>query len=154
MNIGLIIHSFTGHTLSVGEIIKERLIAKGHNAEIIRINAVNENPNNYRNFELANKPDIAKYDFVFLGAMVIGFNLSPVMKAYIKQIEGIKGKKVSCFLTEMFPKKWMGGNRSMKQMTSMLSEKGAEIVDSDIVNWMKKDRENIISEIADRLSKV
>lgn len=103
---------------------------------------------------MQNIPDISGYDFVIFGAMVIGFNLSPIMKAYIDKLTTLQGKKVSCFLTQAFPKKWMGGNRSMKQITTMLKVKGAEIIASDIVNWMKKDREKIISIVADNLSNI
>ena len=42
MNIGIIIHSFTGNTLSVAEKIRDELGKSGHKASIERVKAVGE----------------------------------------------------------------------------------------------------------------
>jgi flavodoxin len=155
MKIGIVIHSYSGNTLSVGEKIKEKLLALNHSVEILKINAVNENPNKYNpNMTLIDKPDLSSYDFIIFGAMVVGFNLSPVMKIYLKDINSISGKKVSCFLTEGFPFKWMGGTHSLKQFSELLKSKGAEIINTDIVNWMSSKRDSRINEVAEKLVKI
>ena len=93
MRIGIIIHSVTGNTLSVGEKIHEELSAKGFDAVLERVIAADEkNPGLYP--VLLSKPDITPYDVIVFGAPVHGFTLSKAMQAYISQLSGLENKKV------------------------------------------------------------
>ena len=116
MNIGIIVHSHTGNTLSVAEKLKDRFLAEGHLVTLEQVTAVNEDPAAAANVELKTIPDIAGYDVLILGSPVRAFSLSPVMLLYLNQLPLLQGKKISCFVTQQLPFAWMGGNRSIKQM--------------------------------------
>lgn len=151
MKIGIIIHSHTGNTLSVGERLKESLAAGGHTVQLERVTAVNEDPNSREPVRLKSIPDIVQYDAVILGAPVRAFSLSPVMKAYLSQMTKLSGKKICCFVTEYFPKPWMGGNRSIKQMIRAIEQKGGKVASAGVVNWSAKAREEQINELGSGL---
>jgi hypothetical protein len=76
------------------------------------------------------------------------------MRAYLEQLPDLSSKKVSCFVTQSFSKAWLGGNRSVKQFVNALSKKGASVTNTGVVNWNSKIREQQISDIAARFSKI
>lgn len=154
MKIGIIVHSHTGNTLSVAEKIREHFAAQGHTAQIERVTADKEGQSASANSVLLNVPDITPYDVIVFGAPVQAFSLSPVMRKYLEGISSIKGKKVSCFVTQQFPKPWLGGNRAIRQMAQACKDKGTEISASGIVNWSGKLRDRQIEDVAARLSRV
>lgn len=154
MKIGIIIHSHTGNTLSVAEKLRTAIVAKGHIVQLEKVTAINEDPKVKEKVRLQSIPDLTPYDVIIMGAPVNGFSLSSVMKAYLAQIPLIQGKKVACFVTEYFPKPWMGGNHSIHQMIRSVEDKGGEVIDKGIINWSNKAREEQIKEMVVRLSMI
>jgi Flavodoxins len=154
MNIGIILFSRTGNTLSVAEKIRAACAAQGHTAAIERVTAENEDPGGRLPVRLKNAPDPTRFDAVIFGAPVQGFSLSPIMKAYLAQMPQVSGKKVYCFVTQQFPKPWMGGKQAIKQMLQRCRLKGANAAGTGIVNWTSKSRDAQISEVAARFGKI
>jgi len=153
MNIGIIVHSHTGNTLSVAEKLKDRFLAEGHLVTLEQVTAVNEDPAAAANVELKTIPDIAGYDVLILGSPVRAFSLSPVMLLYLNQLPSLQGKKISCFVTQQLPFAWMGGNRSIKQMKKAIISKKGTVDETGVVNWSSKKREDLITDIINRLTK-
>jgi flavodoxin len=135
MKIGIIVHSKTGHTLSVAQKMRERLAANGHSAEIERVTAADEREFDARNVRLRTNPPIDKYDAIVLCAFVQGGRLSPAMTAYLNGIKSFSGKKAACLLTQFFPFSSWGGNQTIAQMTGIIRSKGAEVPGTAIVHW-------------------
>ena len=152
MNIGIIVHSHTGNTLSVAEKLKDKFLAEGHLVTLEQVTAVNEDPAAAANVELKTIPDIAGYDVLILGSPVRAFSLSPVMLLYLNQLPSLQGKKISCFVTQQLPFAWMGGNRSIKQMKKAIISKNGTVVETGVVNWSSKKREDLITDIINRLT--
>ena len=153
MNIGIIVHSHTGNTLSVAEKLKDKFLAEGHLVTLEQVTAVNEDPAAAANVELKTIPDIAGYDVLILGSPVRAFSLSPVMLLYLNQLPSLQGKKISCFVTQQLPFAWMGGNRSIKQMKKAIISKKGTVDETGVVNWSSKKREDLITDIINRLTK-
>ena len=151
MKIGIIIHSNTGNTLHVGERLKDAFLASGHTVHLERVRALNEDPKAKVMVKLEEVPDITKYDYVILGAPVRAFSLSPVMRAYLAQLPDLSEKKIACFVTQHFPKPWMGGNGAIKQMVNAVTQKGGKLSDKGIINWSSGARENQINDVLVRL---
>jgi flavodoxin len=154
MKIGIIIHSHTGNTLYVAEKIKDALITKGHEVQLERVTAENEDPPSKEKVILKSIPDILPYDALIIGAPVRAFSLSPVMKAYLVQVSKIQGKRVDCFVTEHFAKPWMGGNHAVKLIIQAIKKKGGEVIEKGIINWSDNTREEQINELVSRLSSI
>ena len=154
MNIGIIIYSRTGNTLAVAEKVRDACLAQGHTAAIERITAEDESPSSKLPVQLKTKPDPALFDAVIFGAPVQGFSLSPIMKAYLAQMPQFASKKASCFVTQHFPKPWMGGKQAIKQMCHGCEAKGANVAETGIVNWTSKSRDSQIADVASKLSKI
>ncbi|MGD9964032.1 MAG: flavodoxin family protein [Candidatus Izemoplasmatales bacterium] len=146
MQIAIIIHSETGHTLAVATKMQTKLIAAGHQVSLARIQARNDREVDEQKIEFINCPKLPIADAYIFGAPVRGFMLSPLMKAYLNQIDDLSKKPVICFLTQHFPFKWMGGNQAMKQFKALLLNKNAHIKNHHIFNWSaKKKREKQIN---------
>jgi flavodoxin len=153
MNIGIIIHSQTGNTLSVAQKLKEKLSAAGHSVSIQRVSAANDGETNVQNIKLTEKPDAGAYDVLLFGAPVRGFSLSPVMKAYLGCIGQLRGKKTGCFITHYFPYAWMGGNQALGQLCGIVKAKGASVYGTGMVHWSRAaTRETQIEAVAGKLS--
>ena len=152
MNIGIVVYSWSGNTLSVAERLKERLAAAGHTVNLEQVTVVGERKRGAREFELATKPDVEPYDVVVFGAAVEAFSLSPVLTAYLKEVGSLEGKKVACLVTQQFPYPWMGGNRAIRQMKKLCVAKGGAIDGSAVVNWAESRREKTTAQAIDRLS--
>jgi hypothetical protein len=90
---------------------------------------------------------------VVFGAMVEGFSLSPTMQAYLRQLPPLT-MDVRCFVTQHFPKPWMGGNRAVRQFKKLCREKGAEVTQTGVVNWTSPEREAQIADVVARLSRI
>ena len=154
MKIGIIIHSQTGHTLSVGELLAKSLVDAGHEATVKRVAAENEDPQKVANLSLSSVPDVSGYDLLIFGAPVHGFSLSPVMKQYLAGPAQPDGKQVSCFVTQQLKKRWMGGNHAIRQMCSLCGAKGAQVRHTGIVNWSSPERQTQIDGIVKLMGRV
>jgi len=152
MNIGIIVYSWSGNTLSVAEKLKERLAAAGHSANLEQVAVAGERKQGAREFQLETLPDVGPYDAIVFGSAVEAFSLSPVLKAYLKRVGSLEGKMIACLVTEAFPYPWMGGNRAIGQMRRLCQAKGATVVGSAVVNWAKSRREKTIARAIDRLA--
>lgn len=155
MKIGIIIHSQTGHTLSVAEQLRERFLAAGHTISIERITATNDSETNVNSIILTNMPILDIYDIIIFGAPVRGYALSPVMQAYLRRLPSLKGKTVCGFVTQFFPKPSMGGNQAIGCLDEICRSKGAGLEKSGIVNWINPiRRRKLIEETVDKLVKI
>ena len=154
MNIGIVVYSWSGHTLSVAEKLKEKLAADGHSVTLEQVAVVGERKQGARDFQLETLPDVTPYDAVVFGSAVEAFSLSPVLTAYLRQIGSLEGKRVACLVTQQFPYAWMGGNRAIGQMRRLCQTKGGTIVGSAVVNWAKSRREKTTALAIERLAEL
>jgi len=154
MNIGIIVYSQTGNTLSVAEKLKEKLAAAGHTASLEKVTVAGGRKPGDKSFQLEAQPDPGSYDAVVFGSAVEAFSLSPVLSAYLKKVGSLQGKKVACLVTQAFPYPWMGGNRAIRQMRKLCQSKGAAVSGSGIVNWAKWRREKTTAKAVARFSKL
>ena len=76
------------------------------------------------------------------------------MASYFKQAASLQGKPIACFVTKQLPFYWTGGNRAIRQMKRFCTSKGASVLGSGIVIWGSKQRDQQISEVVDRLSRL
>jgi len=141
MNVGIVVYSQTGNTLSVCEDLKGKLAAAGHTVSLDRVSVAGERTGGERDFQLDGRPSIASYDVVIFGAAVEAFSLSPVLTDYLKQTDALEGKRVGCLVTQAFPFPWLGGNRAIRQMRKLCQAKGGSVYATGIVNWPPSRRE-------------
>ena len=150
MKTGIIVHSQTGNTLQVAEKLAQAIKAKGYEAQVERVTTAETNPDTFKSITLGIAPDPAGYDLLLLGAPVQAFALSAAMKAYLSQLPDLKAKRVVCFVTQQFPKAWMGGNRAVKQMREAVTQKGGQVEASYVINWSSKVRNEQIDSLVTR----
>lgn len=150
MNIGIIVYSSTGNTLSISEKLKKELTAAGHVAIIERISQENEKEMLPSRIVLKNNPDLKAYDLLIFASPVNGFTLAPVFKRYLSQMPAITGKRFMTFVTQGLPADWMGGNRALKIMKEQITAKGGKFLAQGIIHWNRKNREDVTEELIGR----
>lgn len=140
MKIGLIVYSQTGNTLGVAEKIQEAIRMNGHEVVLERVKTEGD-PNKGETIRLSNAPSPNGYDAVVFASPVQAFNLAQGMKLYFQQMPEFETEKVCCFVTQHFPKPWLGGNRAIRQMEDYCRQKGQTVSETGVVNWTNKQRE-------------
>ena len=141
MKIGIYVHSHTGNTLQVAQKLLDRLLADGREAVLERVEAVSKDTGVHGEVPLASCPDTASADALVFAAPVWAFSLNPVMKTYLAQLPPLQGKPVCCMVTHQFAWPWLGGNRAVRQMQNLLTQKGARVLATGVINWSGKARE-------------
>ena len=147
MKVAIVVYSKTGHTLSVSERVKQELSNKGHDVTLMNVKAENDDPNSKGPLQLTEIPSVETFDNVIFAGHIQAFSLAPAMKKYVDQLEDLSGKNVLCLLTQFFPFSWMGGNRGMRQMCSVIEGKNGTIHRKGIVHWSRKKKEEEIANV-------
>lgn len=145
MKIAVVIYSYTGNSFSIGQKIVRFLQSHNHEAKLIRVNVTDDQPSK-TDVQLGETDSIATFDKVVFGSPVRAFSLAPAMVKYLQQIESLRGKSVSCFVTKQLPFSWTGGTSALKKMVSLCKEKGADIDKTAIINWSNKQRDRVIDD--------
>jgi flavodoxin len=153
MNIGIVVYSRTGHTLSVAETLKEAYLAAWHGVTLEQVETAGPAKPGAEHFQLKTKPQIDPYDALVFGSPVWGGAMAPPMASYLEQITSLQGKKVACLTTHFFPPGW-GGNQAISQMKQICESKGATVCGSGSVSWLPLGRKRRIAKVVDDLSKL
>ncbi len=150
--IGIIVYSHTGNTLSVAQKLEQALKDSGRAAVILRVEPAGDELPSAASVRIKAAPDVAPYDAVVFASPVHAFSLAPVMKLYLSQISSLTGKEVSCFVTQQLKKPWLGGNRAVRQIAAACRAKGAELKVCGVINWSSGAREEQIKDLIGKLA--
>ena len=153
MNIGIIVYSQTGHTLSVAVKLEQALSAAGHAAKLEPVESSEPARPGATDVQLKTAPDVDAYDALVFCSPVWGGALAPPMASYLEQIASLQGKRVACLVTQFFPPA-LGGNQTLAQMKDICESKGAVVCGSGDVNWFRLRRRQKIAEVVDSLSRL
>ena len=151
MDIGIVVHSKTGHTLSLAVILKERLLAAGHAVTLEQVETYGRAKPGAANVQLKTKPEVDPYDALVFGCPVWGGVMSSAMTSYLAQVTSLQGKKVACLATHIFPP-GLGANQTISQMKEICESKGAIVCGSGSVSWFPLGRKRRIAEVIDNLT--
>ncbi len=142
MKIGIIIYSKTGNTKMVSERIKEKY--NDITIEEIKIAGNPEKGMDYFDITNAPKPD---YDYIIFASAVNAFTLCPVMVKYLMDIEDLENKKISIFVTQFFPYKFMGGNNAIRKMQKLIENKKGKVRKTGVINFKNKKKDDMITNL-------
>ncbi len=156
MKIGIIVYSQTGNTYSVVEKVKEKLVNKGHEVNIDRLEPLDQSEVHpgAKNIKYKNFPELGKYEGYIFASPVQAFSLAAGMESYLKNIESLDNKKTACVLTKGLPFNWTGGTRAMKQLRDLLETKNSNVVETGIIKWLSFNRNKKIKKIVEKMSKI
>jgi len=155
MNIGIMVFSKTGNTLSVAEKLHETLLEKGHKAVLEQVTASNDVEMDPKKVVLSNVPSTQGYDMLVFAAPVNGFRLAAVMKAYLQGIPSLEGKLLAGFVTQAFAFPSWGGKQAIRGMEALVDAKGGELSATGVVNWMfAGKRKALIAETVEKIAAI
>jgi flavodoxin I len=159
MDIGIVVYSWTGHTLSVAVKLQEALSASGHAVTLERLEVAGNRPSavgvrpGATDVPLKTRPAIAGYDALVFGAPAWGGTPASPMVSYLEGLTSLEGKKVACLATGVFPAGW-GRNQTLAQMVEICEAKGATVCGSGSVGWWSFARGRQIAEVIQHLSRL
>lgn len=151
MNIGIIVYSRSGHTLTVARKLEQRLTADGHKVTLEQLETVGQVDLSATTAELKTVPGVETYDAFVLGTPVNGGRMSAPMKSYLDEIPSLAGKRVALLLTHFFPSQW-GANQTFEQMTEVCESKGATVVGSGDARWTSLRRRRQIAQAVESVA--
>ena len=151
MKIGIIVHSATGNTYSLAEKLQQKLIGLGHEADLVRLEPVADDKNKSK-VRFDQIPQTEKYDALVFGGPVNGFSISAALAAFLKQAKSLQNKQVACMVTQKFSNPMLGGNHTIKQIKQLAEAKGAQVVQTGVVNWDNPRREQMIDDLVEKIS--
>jgi flavodoxin len=134
MNIGLIVYSRIGHTLSVAARLEQALSAAGHTVNLEQVEAAGPVRPGATDVSLKTVPETAGYDALRFGTSVQGGTLAPPMASYLEQVPSLQGVPVACLVTGFFPPGW-GRNQTIARMVEICESKGATLCGTGSVGW-------------------
>jgi NAD(P)H dehydrogenase (quinone) len=136
VNIGIFVHSQSGHSSALGMAITKALREKGHEVDIQLIMPAGRAHPRMKRVELREEiPDLSSYDAVLFGGPVWAFTASPVVISFIKEIPSLKGKKALCFTTSGFPTAISGAEGGLKKLAGLLQEIDATVLEGEAIFW-------------------
>jgi flavodoxin len=155
MKCGIIVHSETGHTAELARRIAERLREEGHDVDLKLVRAKHRTNPLSRSVTLLRTPEVEEYEALVVGAPVHAFGASPVILAYLAQLDSLKGKTAVPFVTKGLPGAATGGRQALERMSAKLEAAGATVHRGTMVRWLfgprAADVDRAIREIADHL---
>jgi flavodoxin len=156
MNIGIIIHSQSGHTAALAKAIAEKFRANNHEVDIKLLLTSGLNKPGSRNFTISNTPeeeDINLYDAILFGGPVWGFKASPVIMEYLRWLKKLNGKKAMGFVTMASPWKSLGGTRAIRAMNEELEASGSTVLAGEMVQYLFGFNKQKLQEAVERIYK-
>ncbi|HAV20025.1 MAG TPA: hypothetical protein DCX17_03260 [Firmicutes bacterium] len=146
MEIGILVYSETGHTISVIDAFKKANEAS-HVIDIFRIST------NASKTSISNIPTtIKKYERLIIAGPVQGFSLCAPLILAIKEIGDFGDKKMDILLTQHFRWAALGGNRALRQAQTEIIFRHGNVEKSTIVHWSSRHREDQIQQAIKLLS--
>lgn len=133
MNIGIIVHSKSGHTFNIARKIAAKCDAEKIKNEIILLKFEGKIAPRSKDIKIIEPPKIDMYDTIVFGAPVWAFTASPIITAYLKQLQKCEGKKMLCFVTMGFPFAFMGGNQAISAMNKLLSKYNGKLLPGEVI---------------------
>jgi len=151
INIGIIVYSRSGHTLSVAQGLQHKLSAAGHTATLTQVEAVEPVSPTATSVELKAWPEIDAYEALVIGAPSWGGTPPPPFRVYLEEIGSLEGKKVACLATGVCPAS-CGRNQTLPHMQQTCESKGATVLGSGSVCWWSLRRKRQIAKLVDSIS--
>jgi len=142
MNIGLIIHSQTGHTLEIAEKLIPVLQSQGHQTTLFHIKA--EKTNNGKAPQPLELPNLEGFEGIVFGSHVEAFQLAIPMKLALEKIVSLKGKVIGCVVTQQLKKPWLGGSWASMKMSKICESKEGSVKAVTSVQWSSNEKQELI----------
>jgi hypothetical protein len=135
----------------VAKRLQDRLSADGHTVTLAELETIAPLQIGDTTAELKWMPAVDDYDGLVFACPVRGRTPAPPMRVYLEQVPSLRGKRVACLVTGVFPAGW-GREQTLAQMKALCESKGATVAGSGSVWWWSLRRKRQIVQAVDDLS--
>jgi len=153
MNIGIVIHTVSGHTLKFAQAIRNKLLDNGHDVDLTGLRTIGTPrigflPGGGGDFTIKSPPELGEFEVVLIGAPVWGLKPSPVIMRYlVEDVKKLKGKKALAFVTMGLG----GGKRAVEIMSQELEDAGADILEGEALKYFFRVNAESMAAAVDRI---
>ena len=147
MKCQMIYYTMTHHTEEVITALKEALEKHNWDITLMPVKVSNPKEGDALKLQYTNSPKPSKNVITVFASPVQAFSLATPMKQYLRNLHDEIDAPAYYFVTAGLPKGWMGANRSIRTMQKFTQKNKAMPIESAIVHWGKKDREDQISRL-------
>ncbi len=151
MDIGMLVYSLSGNTLSVAERLKESLTTTGHAVTLERVETVGPATLENEEAALRTRPTVTPCDALVLATPVRGGRLPSPMARTLEQLPSLEGKDVAFLVTGFFPFAGWGREQVIAELTALCESQGATVLGAASVGWFSLTRGRQIKRAVDRL---
>lgn len=136
MKVGIIIHNPKGRTAYIAQKLKKNFVKNGHQVVVKEIIGVNQDEVNVDLVEFQEKPNIREFDSMVFGTPLINGEITPVMDAYLQQIDRTHNKISTGFLTQSTFGFNKGVKESRQRMIDLLVAKNIKVHSVEPIKWL------------------
>lgn len=154
MNIGIVVHSQSGHTATLAKAIAEKFRQNNHEVDIMPLLTTGLAKPGSRHFTICNAPDqeeLERFDAILFGGPVWGFKASPVIKEFLSWMKKIDTKKVASFVTYGLPWPSCGANQAIRSMNQELRASGGTVLPGVMLHYFFGFNKAALSAALDRI---
>ena len=151
MKIGIVVHSNSGHTLTVAEQLRDRLAADGLDVTLHQVEAAKLARPGSTSVSLRRRLALDGYDKLAIGSPVNGGSVSGPMATFLDGVPSLEGQHVAFVVTHFFRLGW-GAEQAIEQMTELYESKGGTVIGWADVRWPNLRRRRDIRRAVDKLS--
>ncbi|MFP4418335.1 MAG: flavodoxin family protein [Chitinispirillaceae bacterium] len=154
MQVGIVVHSQTGHTVLLARAVADKLRKAGDEVDLHILRPRGKiNPGSSR-VELGKVPDPLQYDLLMIAGPVWAFNCSPAVSAYMETIEdnSLQNKPCLSFVTMGLPVHALNANRALAVMDRKLARKGAQVLQGYALHWFINANKNALEMAAETIA--
>lgn len=151
MKIQCIVFSHTGHTKSVAEKARDKLLESGHDVTLVLIEPAGKLDLKAEMVEITHVPDLMSCDVAIIGSPVHGGRISAPIRAFLAHSDSFEGKKIILLVTHFFRKGW-GALQTLRELRKLCEEKGGEVVGEMSIKWFSMGRRREIAKSIDHLN--
>lgn len=131
MTTGIIVYSYTGHTLSLVQQLVSQMEQK---ANIFTLEPAGQMNLSALKTPIKSVPDISSFDTAILATPVHGGRMSSPMATFLDETQDLLNKKVILLSTHFFPHAW-GCKQMFSSMREICENKGAQVVHEGDLYW-------------------
>ena len=134
MDIGIVVYSYDGHALSAATKLQAKLVARGHQVTLDRLETVEPLQMGNTTATLRALPAVDGHDALALACPVRGRMPAPPMRVFLEEIPSPADKTIAFLVPGVMPFA-CGRRQTLEQLRRTCESKGATIVGSGSV-WV------------------
>ena len=151
MKLEFIIFSMTGHTRTVAEDARNKLLESGHDCCLTFLEPKVKLDLRAEIVDIKHVPELMDCDVAVICTPVHGGKISAPVRSFLTQVGSLVGIRIVLLVTHFFRQGW-GAIQTLRELGKLCEDKGGEVVGEMNIKWFSIRRKQEIMKSIDHLS--